>query len=545
MRGHGPHAERTGNDETMRGMNNMQANICLLAVTLCWSCEVVLLALLPDGVNPFATTCVTSLIAAVLLFTCFFRRIVSAFKRERGKLARRILLLSVMNASYNVLIEEGFEYFDVSVGAFTLSMTVVVLPVMLLVMRRGVEKRTWGSALCVLAGVIIAMFQSFEQTQAPGLVIMITSCIIRALYIVKLNDFAREHEAVTLAAGMSAGNTVLTFIPWCAMEPTTFLSLPWSPTLIAVYFVLAYFIGAFASIINIFAQRRASAAHSTIIYSTEIVFSTIWATCLPASIIDRVEVTPALVIGCALIILGNLVKIAPSRREDEESEEGGSAPAAQPDKDDEIVLVPDIVSSLLRLITSHYARNVIVFAILLAVYLVISLPFKVLIVIPGFADIRPVCMLMPVYGIFFGLPGCFAFAVGNLLGDIASDSLRWSSIAGFVANFVYPYLMYLYWTQLRKKPFRLRGRRVTLFFAVSIFVCACIQALIITPAVAVAYPEVDAAFFALTVVANESLFPIGFAIPFIILIQEELGFVPILRGRHSPDPRELESPGRG
>ena len=63
--------------------------------------------------------------------------------------------------------------------------------------------------------------------------------------------------------------------------------------------------------------------------------------------------------------------------------------------------------------------------ILTAVYLVVAVPFKVMSVIPGFADIRPVLMLNPVYGIFFGIPGCIAFAIGNLIGDLLSDSLRW------------------------------------------------------------------------------------------------------------------------
>ena len=134
--------------------------------------------------------------------------------------------------------------------------------------------------------------------------------------------------------------------------------------------------------------------------------------------------------------------------------------------------MPDLVSALLLRIRLISVRNATLFIILLAVYLVISLPFKSLAIIPGFTDVRPVCMLMPVYGIFFGLPGCFAFAAGNLISDIASDSLRWSSIAGFIGNFVYPYLMYLYWTQLRKKQFRLRTRRAVALFVASIFVCA-------------------------------------------------------------------------
>ncbi len=82
--------------------------------------------------------------------------------------------------------------------------------------------------------------------------------------------------------------------------------------------------------------------------------------------------------------------------------------------------------------------------ILTAVYLVVAVPFKVMSVIPGFADIRPVLMLNPVYGIFFGIPGCIAFAIGNLIGDLLSDSLRWSSIGGFIANFIGPFLFYVY-----------------------------------------------------------------------------------------------------
>ena len=136
-------------------------------------------------------------------------------------------------------------------------------------------------------------------------------------------------------------------------------------------------------------------------------------------------------------------------------------------------------------------------------------------------------MLMPVYGIFFGIPGCLANAVGNLIGDIVSDSLRWSSIAGFVANFVYPFLMYLFWTKLRKKPFELRRGRTIGLFVATVIVCACLQSLMISPAVQWYYPDVDVMLFAMTVVGNSALFPIGFTIPFIIMLQEELGFQPL------------------
>lgn len=163
------------------------------------------------------------------------------------------------------------------------------------------------------------------------------------------------------------------------------------------------------------------------------------------------------------------------------------------------------------------------------VYLVVSIPFKVMEVIPGFTDIRPVTLLGPIYAVFFGPQGCLAFAVGNLITDIVSDSLRWSCIAGFIANFGGPYLIYLYWTRISKEDFSLRtGKNILKHIAV-VIITAVITSAIITPSVAIAYPDVDAAFFSVVVVLNTAGFPIVLGIPLIFLMQEELGFEPVGR----------------
>ena len=67
-------------------------------------------------------------------------------------------------------------------------------------------------------------------------------------------------------------------------------------------FIHAYFIIAFAQTLNIFAQKRATAAESTIIYALEIVFSLIWGVILPETLIDRVIPTPFHIFGAVLII---------------------------------------------------------------------------------------------------------------------------------------------------------------------------------------------------------------------------------------------------
>ena len=537
-------------------MNRLQANICLLAATLCWSSEVVIFSVIPEGVSPFATMCTTSLIGAALVFLVFFRRIIAAIRRDGRKLVGRIALLSGINCTYNTLIIFGLNYFNLSSGAFTLSMTMVVLPVMLLVMRRGVETRTWISASMVFAGVLVAIVPSYETPQLPGIVIIVVACILRALFIVKLADFAQEHDPVTLSAGISGFNALFSFIPWCIVQPGTFTALPWSSTLIASLVIYSYFVVAFATTLNVFAQRRATAAEATIIYSTEIVFSILWAVCLPAGIIDPVQMSIPIVAGCVLIVAGNIVQVVRiGKKTDSADIDAADRPIESSPVEPIIENGPGVVQLLRRGtdpvwqmlsgIRGSFARCLALFTLLLGVYLVVALPFKVLAIIPGFTDVRPVCLLQPVYGIFFGPPGCLAFACGNFIGDVASDSLRWSSIAGFIGNFLYCYLMYLVWVRLARKGFNLQTGRRILAFIGTVMAFAFVQAAIITPAVAIIYPDVDFVLFAITVILNSSLFSIGLAIPGIMLFQDELGMMPY--GRKHDGSQKIgapDTPGR-
>ena len=290
-------------------MNKLQANLCLICVTLCWSSEVIIYACIPDDMLSFATTAITNAIAAIILSACFFKRVKNELKRSSKKLILRCLLLGVMNCVYNVLYLQGLDYLDVSTGAFTFSMTIVVLPVILITMKKSVDKKTWISAALVLIGIVVALGSSFANTQIIGILIMLLGCIVRAVFIVKLNDYAKEYDAVSLSVFISVFVTVISFVIWFILQPATFGAIKWSGTIIASLFIYAYFIIAFAQTLNIFAQKRSTAAGATIIYSLEIVFSLIWSAILPETLIDRMIPTPFQIIGALLIVAGSLVEI--------------------------------------------------------------------------------------------------------------------------------------------------------------------------------------------------------------------------------------------
>jgi len=290
-------------------MNRLQANLCLICVTLCWSTEVIIFSCIHDSVLPFATTFICNAIATVVLAACFFKRIKREMSKSSKKILLKCLLLGVLNCAYNALFMYGLKSFDVSTGAFTFSMTVVVLPVVLITMRKTVGAKTWISVALVLSGIVIALGGSLTQIPYAGLLFMLLGCIIRSVFIVKLNDFAREHDSITLSVFISAFVAVISFVIWFVLQPSTFATIPWSSTIIASLFIHAYFIVAFAQTLNIFAQRRATATESTIIYSLEIVFSLIWGAVLPENLVDRAIPTPFHIIGAVLIVAGSLVEI--------------------------------------------------------------------------------------------------------------------------------------------------------------------------------------------------------------------------------------------
>ncbi len=290
-------------------MNRLQANICLICVTLCWSTEVVIFSCIPDNVLPFATTFICNAIASVVLLACFFKRIKNEISKSGKKIILRCMLLGALNCCYNVLYLYGLNFFDVSTGAFTFSMTVVVLPVVLITMRKFVGAKTWVSVVLVLAGISCALGGNIKSIHPVGLLLMFSGCIVRAVFIVKLNDFAKEHDSIPLSAFVSVFVAVFSFIIWFVLQPETFSAIPWSSTIVASLFIHAYFIIAFAQTLNIFAQKRATAAEATIIYTLEIVFSLIWGAVLPETLIDRAIPTPFQIAGALLIVLGSIVEI--------------------------------------------------------------------------------------------------------------------------------------------------------------------------------------------------------------------------------------------
>lgn len=65
-----------------------------------------------------------------------------------------------------------------------------------------------------------------------------------------------------------------------------------------------------------------------------------------------------------------------------------------------------------------------------------------IVIVPGFTWLRPANSLAPLFGMFFGIPGCLGVAFGNLIADIVGGYFGVGSFGGFIGNFLIAYLPY-------------------------------------------------------------------------------------------------------
>ena len=112
-------------------------------------------------------------------------------------------------------------------------MTVVVLPVVLMTMRRRVALETWLSAVCVLVGIVLALGPSVRASQTAGLAVMCAGCLLRAIGIVMLADLAKKRDPIAIVVLVQGFAAIISLAGWFATDPRLFFGLPVSRTLVA------------------------------------------------------------------------------------------------------------------------------------------------------------------------------------------------------------------------------------------------------------------------------------------------------------------------
>lgn len=286
-------------------MNRLQANICLFTVTVCWSAEAILLKNVPASIPAFAVVFLTNGVGSIALVLTFLPHL------KKMKLTRSLILnvafLAFLNAGYNALYTFGIRSVELSTGEFTRMMTYVIAPIALLLLRRRVPLRTWVGIVFVIIGICVAVVPTMSVLDTNGALLVIASCVFEAVYIVRMNDYIKQVHAVDLIVLLFPMSAIFSGIAWVGTDPASVFSLQLDLAAISSLLMVSIFICGIAVVLNIYAQKTAYVQDVVIIYSLQIVFSTMLAATLPQLLVRPEPITVTVAVGCVLVCLGNLV----------------------------------------------------------------------------------------------------------------------------------------------------------------------------------------------------------------------------------------------
>lgn len=176
------------------------------------------------------------------------------------------------------------------------------------------------------------------------------------------------------------------------------------------------------------------------------------------------------------------------------------------------------------------------------IFIGMAVPFKVMVLIEGFTEVRPVNAVPVVAGLLFGPAGAWGCAIGNLVADMFGTFSN-ASILGFFGNFIAACLPYKLWHCLCRnekpnvKSFK-NLMKYVLISAMAAFATAILLACGLDMFLNLWMPQV---FWIIAL--NDLGFPLVLGLPvFIVLTTDDSRFqitMPESTGEEKPRPRSL------
>lgn len=154
------------------------------------------------------------------------------------------------------------------------------------------------------------------------------------------------------------------------------------------------------------------------------------------------------------------------------------------------------------------------------VFIGMAVPFKVMVLVEGFTEVRPVNAVPVVAGLLFGPAGAWGCAIGNLIADL-SGTFSKGSILGFVGNFIAAYLPYKLWHIVgRKETPNVKSSKNIVKYILIATVASAATAILIACGLDVLFGMWLPQIFWI-IVLNDLGFPIILGLPVLIVLTSE------------------------
>lgn len=278
------------------------ATIGLLSVTAIWGSTFVLIK---DVVGRMAVVdflAVRFVIAAVVMLVLFARPVWRLGRAERW----RGLGLGVLYGFAQWLQTEGLALTSPSVSGFVTGMYVVLTPILaLLLFRQRMPLSTWFAVVLATAGLGVLALNGFQVDL--GVLLTLASAALYALHIVGLGHWSKPGDAFGMSAVQMVGIAAVCLL---ATLPHHGPSLPPDGKAWTAVLYMALVAGAFAMLVQTWAQAHMPATRAAIVMTTEPVFAAGFAVLLGVD-----ALTTRMVAGGTMVLAAMyLVELAPRFR---------------------------------------------------------------------------------------------------------------------------------------------------------------------------------------------------------------------------------------
>ncbi len=271
------------------------ADLGLLFVAAVWGGGFVATKNALNALTPMYLTSIRFIIATMILYGFFHRRIGKLTKNDvkKASIVGFFLFLGFATQTY------GLQFTTASKQGFLTATYVVMVPLLYWVLyrKRPKLKAFTGSLLTLVGIAFISLESNFSLNIGDSLTLF--CAIFYAAHIISIEYFAREMDVFKLAFIQIFVAAILSTLTAFIMEP---LPLAINSGAWAAIMYLAFFSTFLCFTIQTLAQKYTSSSHASIIMSLESVFSAIFGV-----MILKEKMSSMVLAGCLFIFIAILI----------------------------------------------------------------------------------------------------------------------------------------------------------------------------------------------------------------------------------------------
>ena len=217
-------------------------------------------------------------------------------------------MIAVSFTAYNYFNIASLAYISVNTASFLFSLTVVIVPILQTLAGKHEPLSVWIGVVLIIGGIWFASGAVFAGNDtATGGLLSFSGAFIRAFFMIGVAWIARRMDTCQMLVELIFFTAVLSLPIWLLRDPQSF----WHPVF-PMEFLIPLLCFALLSIvlstsIATLVQRYTTATETSVIFSTQLVFTLIFMALMPETFLPPEPLTIVNAAGCLLIVSGSIL----------------------------------------------------------------------------------------------------------------------------------------------------------------------------------------------------------------------------------------------